>query len=290
MGRKIKGKKHHGTKDPEKQRQAREAKIQMKINNRPSGEDMQELPKSMRMMMKAREDVKLGNSGPVRQRKVKDPDTNHLLDSSKYHTPVEIKQKGMNKPLKPVPVFKQNPGEHKRAFYYRIDQTIQSMKKRALFEEKYKVDVQMKPDGGTQIVDREQDELEKEYEKNKIEKLAKKGITVRTKEEKRKLKREKDKLRRNKKKGNAEEEGADENFESLRDEVQFGERVDAPPTIKLPKFTPSSKPGAKNLLLHKTLNKNVQKKNSTMSMAKKHSLEMQRQKAVELYRQMKANK
>ena len=287
MGRKIKGKKHHGTKDPEKQRQAREAKVQMKINNRPSGEDMQELPKSMRMMMKAREDVKTGNSGPVRQRKVKDPDTKHLLDSSKYHSPVEIKQKGMNKPLKPVPVFKQNPGEHKRAFYYRIDQTIQSMKKRALFEEKYKVDVQMKPDGGTQIVDREQDELEKEYEKNKIEKLAKKGITVRTKEEKRKLKREKDKLRRNKKKGN---EGADENFESLRDEVQFGERVDAPPTIKLPKFTPSSKPGAKNLLLHKTLNKNVQKKNSTMSMAKKHSLEMQRQKAVELYRQMKANK
>ena len=290
MGRKIKGKKHHGTKDPEKQRQAREAKVQMKINNRPSGEDMQELPKSMRMMMKAREDVKLGNSGPVRKRKVKDPDTKHLLDSSKYHTPAEIKQKGMNKPLKPVPVFKQNPGEHKRAFYYRIDQTIQSMKKRALFEEKYKVDVQMKPDGGTQIVDREQDELEKEYEKNKIEKLAKKGITVRTKEEKRKLKREKDKLRRNKKKGNAEEEGADENFESLRDEVQFGERVDAPPTIKLPKFTPSSKPGAKNLLLHKTLNKNIQKKNSTMSMAKKHSLEMERQKAVELYRQMKANK
>ena len=287
MGRKIKGKKHHGTKDPEKQRQAREAKVQMKINNRPSGEDMQELPKSMRMMMKAREDVKTGNSGPVRQRKVKDPDTKHLLDSSKYHSPVEIKQKGMNKPLKPVPVFKQNPNEHKRAFYYRIDQTIQSMKKRALFEEKYKVDVQMKADGGTQIVDREQDELEKEYEKNKIEKLAKKGITVRTKEEKRKLKREKDKLRRNKKKGN---EGADENFESLRDEVQFGERVDAPPTIKLPKFTPSSKPGAKNLLLHKTLNKNVQKKNSTMSMAKKHSLEMQRQKAVELYRQMKANK
>merc|ERR550534_1796366 len=238
-------------------------------------------------MMKAREDVKLGNSGPVRQRKVKDPDTKHLLYSSKYHSPVEIKQKGMNKPLKPVPVFKQNPGEHKRAFYYRIDQTIQSMKKRALFEEKYKVDVQMKPDGGTQIVDREQDELEKEYEKNKIEKLAKKGITVRTKEEKRKLKREKDKLRRNKKKSNAEE-GADENFESLRDDVQFGERVDAPPTIKLPKFTPSSKPGAKNLLLHKTLNKNVQKKNSTMSMAKKHSLEMQRQKAVELYRQMKA--
>ena len=43
MGRKIKGKKHHGTKDPEKQRQVRDARIQMKINNRPSTEDFQEL-------------------------------------------------------------------------------------------------------------------------------------------------------------------------------------------------------------------------------------------------------
>merc|ERR1719232_1211941 len=134
-------------------------------------------------MMKAKEDVKAGNLGPVRQRKMKDPDTKHLLDSSKYHTPVEPKQKGMSKPLKPVPVFKQNPGEHKRAFYYRMDQTIQSMKKRASFEEKYKVDVQMDPSGQTKIVDREMDEVEMEVEKKKIEKLAKKGIVVKTKEE-----------------------------------------------------------------------------------------------------------
>merc|ERR1719452_214547 len=40
-------------------------------------------------MMRAREDVKTGNSGPARQRKFKDPDTKHLLDSSKYHTPLE---------------------------------------------------------------------------------------------------------------------------------------------------------------------------------------------------------
>merc|ERR1712223_1370249 len=112
-------------------------------------------------------------------------------DSTKFMTPLEPKQKGMNKPLKPVPVFKQKPGEHKRAFYYRIDQTIQSMKKRAMFEEKYKVDVTMDPSSGqTQVVDREMDEVEKEIEKKKIEKLAKKGIVVRTKEEKRKEKRE----------------------------------------------------------------------------------------------------
>ena len=287
MGRKIKGKKHHGVKDPEKQKQVREAKIQMKVNNRPSSEDFQELPKSMKMLMKVRSDVKSGSFTGERQRKVKDPDSKELLDSTKFMTPLEPKQKGMNKPLKPVPVFKQNPGEHKRAFYYRIDQTIQSMKKRAQFEQKYKVDVQMDASGGTKIVDREMDEIDQEIEKKKNEKLAKKGIVVRSKEEKRKAKREKEKLRKMKRKGKPLED-VDDNFESLRDDVEFGERVDAPPSIKLGKFTPSSKPGAKNLLLHKTLNGNVKKK--TKSLAQKHSLEKERQKAVELYRQLKAKK
>merc|ERR1719259_631675 len=134
-------------------------------------------------MMKARDDVKQGNIFQ-RQRKFKDSDTKDLLDSSKFNSSQEPLQKGMNKPLKPVPVFKQKPGEHKRAFYYRIDKTIQSMKKRAEFEEKYKVDVQTDGQGKSVIVDREKDEGELEEEKKKIERLAKKGIVRKTKEEK----------------------------------------------------------------------------------------------------------
>merc|ERR1719242_961362 len=238
-------------------------------------------------MIKAREDVKLGNSGPVRQRKVKDPDTKHLLDSSKYHTPVEIKQKGMNKPLKPVPVFKQNPGEHKRAFYYRIDKTIQSMKTRAKFEEKYKVDVKMDPSGQTKIVDREMDEVEMEIENKRIKKLAKKGIVVRTKEEKRKAKREREKLRKNKKKGKGD--SANNDFENLQDTVKFGERVDAPPTIALKKFPKvSSKAGSKSLLLNKTLNGGAGVVKKKKSMAQKVALERDRLKIVQQYRQLKA--
>merc|ERR1712083_622236 len=102
---------------------------------------------------------------------------------------------GMNKPLKPIPVFKQNPGEHKRSFFYRMDQTIQSMKKRAEFENKYKVDVQMDQMGQSKVVEREKDEVELEIEKNKNAKLAKKGIIVRSKEEKRKARREKERRR-----------------------------------------------------------------------------------------------
>ena len=95
----------------------------------------------------------------------------------------------------------------------------------------------MDSSGETKIVDREMDEVDQEIEKKRIEKLAKKGIVVRTKEEKRKAKREKEKLRKMKKKGKSIEE-QDENFdfENFRDDVQFGERVDAPPSIKLSKF------------------------------------------------------
>merc|ERR1719282_177343 len=166
-------------------------------------------------MMKARDDVKQGNIFQ-RQRKFKDSDNKDLLDSSKFNSPQEPLQKGMEKPLKPVPIFKQKPGEHKRAFYYRIDQTIQSMKKRAAFEEKYKVDVQMNSTGETKIVDREMDEVEKDVEKKRIDKLAKKGIVVRTKEEKRKAKRLKEKQRKMKKTGKTEED-FDENFESFKE-------------------------------------------------------------------------
>merc|ERR1719322_2293537 len=89
-------------------------------------------------MMKARDDVKQGNVFQ-RQRKFKDSDTKDLLDSSKFNSSQEPLQKGMEKPLKPVPIFKQKPGEHKRAFYYRIDQTIQSMKKRAALRRNIKL-------------------------------------------------------------------------------------------------------------------------------------------------------
>ena len=97
-------------------------------------------------------------------------------------------------------------------------------------------------------------------------------------------------MRKNKKKkGNTEIEDVEENFEDLQDKVEFGERVDAPPSIKLSKFTPSNHPGSKKMLLHKTLNNSVTKKKSK-SMAQKQAIEKERQKAVELYRQLKASK
>merc|ERR1719350_2428802 len=176
-------------------------------------------------MMAARDQLKnpIDSSIPTVKRKRKMPEEKALLDSSKHLNYDGPNQKGMTKPLKPIPVFKQGDGEHKRAFYYRIDKTIQSMKKRAEFEEKYKVDVQTDSRGKSVIVDREKDEVELEEEKKKIEQLAKKGIVRRTKEEKRVLRRQREKQRKNKKKGVNINDNLD--FNDFKDDVVFGDRV-----------------------------------------------------------------
>lgn len=291
MGRKIKGKKHHGTKDPEKQQKARNEKIKMKINNRPNKEDFQDIPKSLKNLMRAQEEVKAGAYNPFPHKKAKverNPDHKDLLDSTKHKT-FDPKLPGMKRPLKPIPVFKQNPGEHKRAFYYRIDQTIQSMKKRAQFEDKYKVDVQMDDKGNSKIVDREKDEVELEIEKKRNEKLARKGIVRKTKEEKRQARREREKKRKGK--GN---NGEHLDFNHLQDNVEFGETVHAPPSLNFKNFkkNSSSKPAAegKGDLILNNKKGGVSKKKVKLSMAQKVLTEKNRQHVVELYRQMKAEK
>ena len=241
--------------------------------------------------MQAKEEVKSGSYNPNPKKKEKapkNPDNKGLLDSSKHTTFEGPKQKGMNKPLKPIPVFKQNPGEHKRAFFYRMDQTIQSMKKRAQFEDKYKVDVRMDETGKSNVVDRDMDEVEEEVEKKKVEKLAKKGIVRKSKEDKRVARREREKMRKNKNKKSDQHL----DFNDFQDNVSFGETVDAPPTLKFKKFVKnaSSKPAAEGkseLLLKKGMN-GVKK--AKLSMAQKVTVEKDRQHVVEMYRQMKAQK
>merc|ERR1719350_152729 len=233
-------------------------------------------------MMAARDQLKNPTdlSTAMVKRKRKGPEEKALLDSTKHLNYDGPNQKGMTKPLKPIPVFKQNEGEHKRAFYYRIDKTIQSMKKRAEFEEKSKV------------VDREKDEVELEEEKKKIERLAKKGIVRKTKEEKRVLRRQREKQRKNKKKGVNINDNLD--FNDFKDDVVFGDRVDAPPTLNFRGFekSSSSKPaGNGGLLLSQKSNENndsIKSKKSKLSMAQKVRIERERSHVVAQYRAKKA--
>merc|ERR1719216_856029 len=68
-------------------------------------------------MMEARENVKARNVEKGKPRNVVPPEEKGLLDSRKHMT-YEMKLPGMKRPLKPVPVFKQQPGENKRSFYH----------------------------------------------------------------------------------------------------------------------------------------------------------------------------
>ncbi len=145
------------------------------------------------------------------------------------------------------------------------------------------------------MVDQPKDELEQLVEDQKKTKLAKKGIHVRSKEEKRQQRRERERLRKNKKKLLRQEEA---DFDHLADAVGFGEVAHAPPTLAFKGVSATDrKPGTKDLLLKSKLGGGgVTKKKTTMvvppaaSLARKVMLEKERQHVVQLYRAMKADK
>merc|ERR1719305_1712015 len=80
-------------------------------------------------MMAARQNLN------IYKRDRKDKGDKSVLDSARHITQ-EPWMPGMKKPLKPIPRFKQRDGEHKRAFYYRMHNTIQEMKSQRDYETK----------------------------------------------------------------------------------------------------------------------------------------------------------
>ena len=114
---------------------------------------------------------------------------------------MENRLPGMKRPLKPIPVFRQRPEESKKAFFNRMENTVKSVIERSKYEDKYGVEVSRDEfTGQTKVVDRPKDEVELELERARIKRLAKKGIVVRTKEERRQIRRQKEKEKRMKKK------------------------------------------------------------------------------------------
>jgi hypothetical protein len=83
------------------------------------------------------------------------------------------------------------------------------------------------------MVEKPLDELEQVLEDQKASKLAKKkGVLLRSKEEKRLQRRERERRRKNKHRNRRqEEEEGEKDFEQLADRVGFGEVVHAPPTL-----------------------------------------------------------
>lgn len=307
--KKIPGKKHKGYKDLEAQHAKRNEQISQKINSTPNNPDDQEMPKKLRLLIKAKDSYleqqkkkKKNNGcmidqGLINCEDVEDP---NLLDSTK-HMGYETTLPGMTKPLKPIPLFKQMPGERKKQFFRRMDVTVQAVMKRKQYEEKFDVDVIDDPTTGkTKVQDRVKDEIDMEMEKLKNKKRARKGIVVKTKEEKRKIRREKDKERKRKKKGINKDADDIVDFDNAKfsDRIKFNEVVHAPPENlqKIENYA-DRKPGKQpNLLIRKLLktgndkdnkSKTTSSKKSSVSLARKCMLEEERKRVIEQYRKSK---
>ena len=168
--------------------------------------------------------------------------------------------------------------------------------------------VQDSENGKTKFIEREKDEIENHMDKLKNEKLAKKGIVVKTKEEKRQQKRLKEKEKRQKKKRRAFKklQEAQEDFDDEPEKVEFNDVVQAPPKL-LPgvKNNEARRPGQnKDLLMLSDKSKKVSKKpipkvkdtkakkkmKQKMSLAKQQMLEIDRQSIIEQYRALKQTK
>ena len=139
-----------------------------------------------------------------------------------------------------------------------------------------------------------------EMEKIKNKKRSKKGIVVRTKEEKRKIRRDKDKERKRKKKRINKDADDILDFDNAKfsDRVKFNEVVHAPPeNLQKIKNYGDRKPGKQpNLLLSKLLNtgdgkdmksKPTSSKKQSISLARKCMLEEERKRVIEQYRKSK---
>lgn len=293
-----KSKSHKGIKDPAKQKTAREAKFKDKINTRPGKiSDQEQLPRKMREILKAKEDYeeyerqKKAGTLPTKVQK------SSLLSSLNHQTRAPVLQKGMDIPLRPVPVFQQQSGESTKAFLERMNRTTKSMKRQRIFEEKNNIELRVDPKTGQQtMVKAEKTEEEKlEFEKQR-KRLAKKGIHLKTEEEKRQLRRQHEKKRKMRGKHSKIEEMEALNFSDFQDKPEFGEVVDAPPEIKFKARKAEKlvkKDNFSGLLLAKKLQNDggkKKKKIQDLSLAKKAKMEQERERAIEAYRAIRADK
>ncbi|KAM4662024.1 coiled-coil domain-containing protein 137 [Discoglossus pictus] len=220
-----------------------------KTNSKPQVLDFQEIPFKLREIMKSRMEMK----NPKKKRKRK-PE----------------KQGSQNAELQtdiPVPKFKRKKRESVGAYLQRMEQETQHV----MFLSKNQPDRVPEKDPETtedgkeqkEKLPKEKSQKKKEFDRRRQEKILKK------KEEKRVNLMEK---------------------EMFEDRVKFGEVAMEPPsfTVKPRKSSAVTKPGEKQLLLKKLLDKdNAPAKPPPTSLARQRLLEEERERVVHAYRELK---
>ncbi|CAH1795583.1 unnamed protein product [Owenia fusiformis] len=242
----------------------------MQINSAPKSLEDQEVSKSMMNLIKLKADP-FAFKKKKQKNKFKDGVANEKLE------------KGMTRPIEPVPEFVQRKGENDHQFHNRIDRTVQMVISKSKFDDKFnRVEEKvLDPKVEKKIKKKQKKRLERKQEKNELKKEKLKEVKEYRKDKKR------------------------TGWENLHDKVEFGEVAMAPPTLtaKPRKISKKSdRPGNKDLLLKKQLadtqtktflkqreiGKTLKRKTLPVGMQRKQDIE--RENAIRQYRELQKAK
>ncbi|XP_077527416.1 uncharacterized protein LOC144138813 [Haemaphysalis longicornis] len=244
--------------------------------NRPPKSLEQEVPRGVKMLFESADD---DDEKPRRKRGKRFASKNLI---SVQRCRMESEQRGMTRPLKPLPErLEQQPNESDEQFLKRLDHLAGRAFTEASVEDKFNVRVDRDAEGRTVVDPKGGDAIDENYGARK--------------RQKRKLREQK--LKEKKRQRLSAREQRDD-FSHLKDEVAFGEVVHHPPEITAHVRKADSdkltKPGRKELLLTKLLTGGAQStsdltaKRKSLPAGDRQRLEAERQRAVFLYRKMKA--
>uniref|UniRef100_A0A1I8M9D0 Coiled-coil domain-containing protein 137 n=1 Tax=Musca domestica TaxID=7370 RepID=A0A1I8M9D0_MUSDO len=312
--RKIPARKHHGIRDPLRQLEEKEKKLKNIINAPPSRDNDQPLSFKMKQLKKLTEEAKSG-------KKIK------RIHSGVEDKPKEAKTNRKNNKTDEGNKFKtikQMPGEDDVDYLKRVNRITSASLKEAQYEAKYGVKVVRDPKTGAISIKKkppnEIDELLKQ--KRKGGKANKKKNEKDVKPIDPKLAKQLIKQAIQEDEEERKQETSKETVEYQRDVFKFGEIVHAPPTaLTLPRKAEKNetvpRPGKKNNLLLKSLldeessSSNSKPSGSSTKTTKspgrvtkeqmrgkrkdlpehtRNMLEKEREKLVELYRNLKKSK
>lgn len=249
--------------------------------------DRQDIPNKLKTIMKSRSDVQ--NSEQTRKKKNKKKKFKKAAENTFKM------ERGVTKPMAPIPRFVQGKREKDRDFIRRVELETHRVIMKQQMEEKYQMEI---PDNNSNTAETQ----------------------VRKKSSERK--REKDKERKKKKVQMVKEKKQEKfmDFSAFKDEVAFGEVAMAPPSLtakprKADVDNDKPRPGKRSLLLKDMMEKgddNSKEKSDSvikirpksraqrqagqtlkrkyLSPCQKQITDFERQKAIDLYRKMKDKK
>lgn len=244
--------------------------------NRPPKSLEQEVPRKLQVLFDGMND----DEEPAEKRRKKRKASKNLITVQRCK--MESEQRGMTRPLKPLPErLEQQPNESDDQFLKRLDHLAGRAFTEAKIENKFNVRIDHDEQGQTVVNPKGGEALDKNYGARK--------------REKRKLREQKLKEKKRQKLSSRQQQS---DFSHLKDQVAFGEVVHHPPDItahvRKADSTKLSKPGKKELLLTKMLTgdsgdkPDLTVKRKELPEGDRKRLEAERQRAVFLYRKMKA--